>query len=172
MSSSHDITVHVNGIARSASVPGRLNLADFLRERLRLTGTHVGCEHGVCGACTVLMDGQPIRSCIVLAAQADERDVTTIEGLVEPDGSLDTVQDAFCEAHALQCGFCTAGMVLAVSALLDAFESPTHEQIEEALGGNICRCTGYAQIRDAVHIAARNRSARDAAGSDCETEAP
>jgi aerobic-type carbon monoxide dehydrogenase small subunit (CoxS/CutS family) len=150
MSTTHEVQIEVNGELRTCSTAGRTSLADLLREQLGLTGTHLGCEHGVCGACTVLLDGRPVRSCIMLAAQADGRTVTTIEGLSGPDGELNEVQDAFCQTHALQCGFCTPGMVLAVQALVDDVPEPTREDIDEAIGGNICRCTGYVQIREAI----------------------
>jgi aerobic-type carbon monoxide dehydrogenase small subunit (CoxS/CutS family) len=151
MGSKHDLTVEVNGEPRACRVPARTSLADFLREELGLTGTHLGCEHGVCGACTVLLNGTPIRSCIMLAAQAEGQSVTTVEGLNHPDGQqLNRVQEAFCNAHALQCGFCTPGMVLAVQALVDTVPNPTPEDIDDAIGGNICRCTGYVQIREAI----------------------
>lgn len=150
MGSTHEVRVEVNGELRSCRTAGRTSLADFLRDQLGLTGTHLGCEHGVCGACTVLLDGSPVRSCIMLAAQADGHSVTTIEGLAGPDGRLNNVQEAFCKTHALQCGFCTPGMVLAVQALVDGVPSPTRDDIDEAIGGNICRCTGYVQIREAV----------------------
>jgi aerobic-type carbon monoxide dehydrogenase small subunit (CoxS/CutS family) len=148
--STHDIEIEVNGELRRCSTPARTSLADFLRDQLGLTGTHLGCEHGVCGACTVLLGGRPVRSCIMLAAQADGMAVTTIEGLSGPDGELNPVQDAFCRTHAMQCGFCTPGMVLAVQALVDNVAEPTGHDIEEAIGGNICRCTGYVQIREAI----------------------
>jgi aerobic-type carbon monoxide dehydrogenase small subunit (CoxS/CutS family) len=147
----------VNGERRACEAAGRTSLADLLREDLRLTGTHLGCEHGVCGCCTVLLDGEPVRSCIILAAQADGHRVTTIEGL-SPPGQLSPVQEAFCQVHALQCGYCTPGMVLAVHALLERCPAPGRAEIDEALGGNICRCTGYMQIREAVELAARLRS--------------
>jgi carbon-monoxide dehydrogenase small subunit len=150
MGSTHDVTVDVNGRSCRATVSARTSLADFLREELNLTGTHLGCEHGVCGACTVLVNGDPVRSCIMLAAQADGHNVTTIEGLADGNGNLNPVQEAFCRTHALQCGFCTPGMVLAVQSLVDTVEEPTREDIDEAIGGNICRCTGYVQIREAV----------------------
>jgi aerobic-type carbon monoxide dehydrogenase small subunit (CoxS/CutS family) len=144
----------VNGERRVCETAGRTSLADLLRDDLRLTGTHLGCEHGVCGCCTVLLDGEPVRSCIILAAQADGHRVTTIEGL-SPPGQLSPVQQAFCQVHALQCGYCTPGMVLAVHALLERCPGPGRAEIDEALGGNICRCTGYGQIREAVELAAR-----------------
>jgi aerobic-type carbon monoxide dehydrogenase small subunit (CoxS/CutS family) len=153
--SRHEIRFVVNGEERHGTAPARTSLADHLRDTLGLTGTHLGCEHGVCGACTVLLDGAPVRSCIVLAVQADGHEVTTIEGARRPDGSLSPVQEAFCQAHALQCGYCTSGMVLAAQALLDENPDPSREEIDEALGGNICRCTGYVQIREAVSRAAR-----------------
>jgi carbon-monoxide dehydrogenase small subunit len=135
-------------------VPARLTLVDWLRDELRLTGTHVGCEHGICGACSIMLDGEPVRSCLVFAVQADGHRVTTVEGLANPDGSLSVLQDSFCEAHGLQCGYCTPGMLIAAQALLDAVRRPTEGQIREAIGGNLCRCTGYQQIVDAVHLAA------------------
>jgi aerobic-type carbon monoxide dehydrogenase small subunit (CoxS/CutS family) len=163
----HRIEVVVNGQRRACETAGRTSLADLLRDGLGLTGTHLGCEHGVCGCCTVLFDGEPVRSCIILAAQADGHSVTTIEG-IGPGGvdaaaagemsrasRLSPVQEAFCQAHALQCGYCTPGMVLAVHALLAANPNPGRADIDEALGGNICRCTGYVQIREAVELAAR-----------------
>jgi carbon-monoxide dehydrogenase small subunit len=149
----HRIEVVVNGRLRVCETAGRTSLADLLRDDLGLTGTHLGCEHGVCGCCTVLFDGEPVRSCIILAAQADGHQVTTIEG-VGPPGGLSPVQEAFCQAHALQCGYCTPGMVLAVHALLAANPAPARDDIDDALGGNICRCTGYVQIREAVELAA------------------
>jgi aerobic-type carbon monoxide dehydrogenase small subunit (CoxS/CutS family) len=191
----HRIEVVVNGRLRVCEAAGRTSLADLLRDDLLLTGTHLGCEHGVCGCCTVLFDGEPVRSCIILAAQADGHEVTTIEGLGEgwvaaagvgeggagagwvgaegvgaggvgaggagAEGAgrgagLSPVQEAFCQAHALQCGYCTPGMVLAVHALLAANPAPAREDIDDALGGNICRCTGYVQIREAVELAARH----------------
>jgi aerobic-type carbon monoxide dehydrogenase small subunit (CoxS/CutS family) len=150
----HRIEVVVNSRLRVCETAGRTSLADLLRDHLSLTGTHLGCEHGVCGCCTVLFDGEPVRSCIILAAQADGHNVTTIEGVGQP-GGLSPVQEAFCRAHALQCGYCTPGMVLAVHALLAANPAPTRDDIDDALGGNICRCTGYVQIREAVELAAR-----------------
>ncbi len=155
MGSTHRVDVTVNGERRQADVSARTNLADFLRETLRLTGTHLGCEHGVCGACTVLLDGAPVRSCIILAAQTDGHEVTTIEGARAEDGSLSPVQQAFCDSHALQCGYCTPGMVLSAEALLAQDPRPCRAAIDEAIGGNICRCTGYTQIREAVELAAR-----------------
>jgi len=156
MGTRHGIEVTVNGERRACEVAGRTSLADLLRDELHLTGTHLGCEHGVCGCCTVLLDGEPVRSCIILAAQADGHSVTTIEGAAPLGGGLSPVQEAFCQAHALQCGYCTPGMVLAVQALLDANPTPSRADIDEALGGNICRCTGYVQIREAVELAARH----------------
>jgi carbon-monoxide dehydrogenase small subunit len=153
MGSMHEIDLVVNGEQRRGVASARTSLADFLRDELGLTGTHLGCEHGVCGACTVLLDGAPVRSCIVLAAQVDDQVVTTIEGAGDGE-ELSTVQDAFCATHALQCGFCTPGMVLSCQALLDRTPQPTREEVDEALGGNICRCTGYVQIREAVAVAA------------------
>ena len=157
MGSRHRLALTVNGESRDCETEGRTSLADLLRDELGLTGTHLGCEHGVCGACTVLLDGAPVRSCLTLAAQADGHDVTTVEGVTRPGEPLSAVQDAFCRTHALQCGFCTPGMVLAAEALLDADPEPGDDDIDEALGGNICRCTGYVQIREAVRLAADRR---------------
>jgi len=154
MSDVHLIRVVVNGEPREAAVEARRTLADVLRHDLGYTGTHVGCEHGICGACSVLLDGDPVRSCLTFAVQADGHRVRTVEGLANPDGSLSVLQDSFCEAHGLQCGYCTPGMLIAAQALLDAVPRPTEEQIREAIGGNLCRCTGYQQIVEAVQLAA------------------
>jgi aerobic carbon-monoxide dehydrogenase small subunit len=151
----HAISVEVNGRRREASVPARLSLVDWLREELRLTGTHVGCEHGICGACSVMLDGEPVRSCLMYAVQAHGRRVTTVEGLAQPDGTMSALQDAFCETHGLQCGYCTPGMLIASQALLDSNPHPSEEQIRDAIGGNLCRCTGYQQIVEAVQLAAQ-----------------
>jgi carbon-monoxide dehydrogenase small subunit len=144
----------VNGEARSATVEPRLTLADFLRERCHLTGTHLGCEHGVCGACTVLVDGAAVRSCLMLAVQAEGAEVTTIEGIGGADGELSSVQAAFRDAHGLQCGFCTPGFVVSVTAFLRDHPDPSDREIREALSGNLCRCTGYQGIVNAVRLAA------------------
>jgi aerobic carbon-monoxide dehydrogenase small subunit len=148
------LTVQVNGKGRTAIVEPRKTLADFLREDCLLTGTHLGCEHGVCGACTVLLDGEPVRSCLVFAVQADEAEVTTIEGLSPTDGSLSRIQEAFRAEHALQCGFCTAGFVVSVTAFLDEHPNPSDDEIREGLSGNLCRCTGYQGLIAAVRSAA------------------
>jgi carbon-monoxide dehydrogenase small subunit len=153
----HEIAVEVNGGRRVARVPTRLSLVDWLREELRLTGTHVGCEHGVCGACSVMLDGEPVRACLMYAVQAHGHRVTTVEGLARPDGTMSALQDAFCEAHGLQCGYCTPGMLIAAQALLDANPDPSEGEIRDAIGGNLCRCTGYQQIVDAVRLAASRR---------------
>ncbi len=151
----YPVSITVNGARTEAEVPSRLTLVDFLRDTLRLTGTHVGCEHGICGACSILLDGEPVRSCLMYAVQADGCAITTIEGLAQPDGTPGALQDAFCEAHALQCGYCTPGMIIASHALLEANPSPTEGEIRDAIGGNLCRCTGYQQIVDAVQLAAQ-----------------
>ena len=150
-----DITIAVNGRVSRSSVEVRTTLVDFLRDELRLTGTHVGCEHGVCGACSVLLDGEPVRSCLMFAVQADGRQITTVEGLAPSAGELSVLQDAFWECHALQCGYCTSGMLIAGHALLNRTLEPTRDDIVEAIGGNLCRCTGYQQIIEAVELAAR-----------------
>jgi carbon-monoxide dehydrogenase small subunit len=144
----------VNGEPREAVVESRLTLADLLREHLQLTGTHLGCEHGVCGACTVLLDGEAVRSCLLFAVQADGSEVTTIEGLGGADGELSPVQEAFQTCHGLQCGFCTPGFVVSVTAFLRDHPSPTDQEIREGLSGNLCRCTGYQGIINAVRLAA------------------
>ena len=149
-----DIEVTVNGRTRRATVDPRLTLADFLRERCQLTGTHLGCEHGACGACTVLLGGQAVRGCLVFAVQADGGEITTVEGIAAPDGTLSAVQQAFREQHGLQCGFCTPGFVISVTAFLRDNPSPTDAEIREALSGNLCRCTGYQGILAAVRAAA------------------
>jgi len=148
------ITLEVNGRLRSATAEPRLTLLDFLRYALHLTGTHMGCEHGVCGACTVMFDGSAVRSCLMYAFQAHGHDVTTVEGLCDGDGTPGRIQEAFQEAHGLQCGYCTPGMLISAFALLQSTPDPSDDEIREALGGNLCRCTGYAQIIDAVRLAA------------------
>lgn len=148
-----NITIQVNGVQQARQVEPRTTLVDFLRDELGLTGTHVGCEHGVCGACSVLLDGQPVRSCCMFAVQADGLQVTTVEGLAPQRGTLSKIQDAFCEKHGLQCGYCTPGMLIACHALVQDHPHPTTAQIREAISGNLCRCTGYQQIVDAVHFA-------------------
>jgi len=148
------VSMTVNGQPRQARVEPRKTLADFLREDCALTGTHLGCEHGVCGACTVLLDGEAVRACLLFAVQAEGAEVTTVEGLTPTDGSLSTVQEAFREAHGLQCGFCTPGFVVSVTAFLRDNPNPTDEEIREGLSGNLCRCTGYQGIVNAVRLAA------------------
>jgi carbon-monoxide dehydrogenase small subunit len=152
-----DVRLRVNGVTHEVRVPVRRLLSDALRHDLRLTGTHVGCEHGVCGACTVLLDGRPVRSCLMLAATADGHDVTTVEGLAAPDGTLHPVQQAFVDCHGLQCGFCTPGFVTTIAAFLEDNPDPTEEEATEAIAGNLCRCTGYQGIRAAVLRAAELR---------------
>jgi carbon-monoxide dehydrogenase small subunit len=148
------VELTVNGARRSGRAEPRLLLADFLRHELGLTGTHLGCEHGVCGACTVLIDGEPLRSCLMFAVQAQGADVTTIEGLASPVGELHPVQQAFHAKHGLQCGFCTPGMVLTTVALLEDNPAPSEPEIREYMSGNICRCTGYVGIVDSIQEAA------------------
>jgi carbon-monoxide dehydrogenase small subunit len=152
-----EVELRVNGTTRRATVPPRLTLADYLRERCGLTGTHLGCEHGVCGACTVLLDGDAVRSCLVFAVQAEGAEVTTIEGLGGPDGALSPLQAAFRDHHGLQCGFCTPGFVVSVTAFLRDHPDPSDDEIRVALSGNLCRCTGYQGIIEAVRAAADGR---------------
>jgi len=147
------VEIKVNGVIQPRAVEPRTTLVDFLREHLGLTGTHVGCEHGICGACSVLLDGDPVRSCCMFAVQANGLSVTTVEGLAPQRGSLSKIQDAFCEAHALQCGYCTPGMLVACHALVARTPQPDEAQIRDAIGGNLCRCTGYQQIVGAVKLA-------------------
>jgi aerobic carbon-monoxide dehydrogenase small subunit len=148
------VQIRVNGELRDSNVEARLTLADFLRERCHLTGTHLGCEHGVCGACTVLVDGAAVRSCLMFAVQADGADVTTIEGIASTDGQLSAVQSAFRDCHGLQCGFCTPGFITSMTAFLRDHPTPTDQEIREALAGTLCRCTGYQGIFQAVRQAA------------------
>jgi carbon-monoxide dehydrogenase small subunit len=149
-----EVRLTVNGQAQRLRVDPRITLADALREHLGLTGTHLGCEHGVCGACTVLVDGEAVRSCLLFAVQLDGAEVTTVEGLSPPDGTLSTVQQAFRDCHGLQCGFCTPGFVVSATAFLRDTPDPSDEQIREGLAGNLCRCTGYQGIVRAVRQAA------------------
>src|SRR5205809_474583 len=148
------VELTVNGETRAVEVEPRLSLLDCLRERLGLTGAHAGCEHGVCGACTVLIDGVAVRSCLMFAVQAEGYAITTIEGLAPAPGELSPLQDAFCETHGLQCGYCTPAMILAAHALLAGNDAPSRDEIVEAISGNLCRCTGYAQIVEAIALAA------------------
>ena len=148
------VELAVNGATHALEVEPRMSLLDALRERLLLTGAHAGCEHGVCGACTVLVDGAPIRSCLMFAVQADGYAITTIEGIAPGPGELSLLQDAFCETHGMQCGYCTPAMILAAHALLAGNPTPSRAEIVEAISANICRCTGYAQIVEAVALAA------------------
>ena len=157
MSTPRRIRLKVNGKPYEAVVEPRTTLVDLLRGELALTGTHVGCEHGVCGACTVLWNGKAVRSCIMLAVQADGSELTTVEGL-SPDGQLHPIQQAFMEAHGLQCGFCTPGFLMSVYELLQRTPNPSDDEIKETLGGHICRCTGYQSIMSAVRLAAQKLS--------------
>lgn len=154
MTDTRQITLTVNGIARTLDVPVRLNLADCLRYEMGLTGTHVGCEHGVCGACTIIVDGDAVRACLMLAVQADGAVVETVEGLSTVGGQLHPLQEAFAEAQALQCGFCTAGILMSLKSYLAETPDPDEISLREALSGNICRCTGYQPIVSAALTAA------------------
>lgn len=162
LSGSRPITLFVNGHNRTAKAEPRVNLADFLRHELGLTGTHVGCEHGVCGACTVQIDGHSARSCLMLAVQAQGMHIRTIEGLADKQGRWHPVQQAFRELHALQCGFCTPGVLMSVVELLENHADPSEEQIRDVLSGHLCRCTGYQNIVRAVqHAAAAIRASHE-----------
>jgi carbon-monoxide dehydrogenase small subunit len=158
------IAVTANGRRYERTVPTRKTLADFIREDLGLTGTHLGCEHGVCGACTVRLDGEIVRSCLLLAVQCDGRALQTIEGVAPGPDELSVVQQAFWEKHGLQCGFCTPGMVITATELLERCPRPTETEVREAMGGNLCRCTGYQFIVDSV-LAAAEAGGADAAAT-------
>src|SRR5437588_9306063 len=152
----------VNGRACVVDVEARTTLLDCLRDTLNLTGVHTGCEHGICGACTVLLDGEPARACLMFAVQADGYAITTVESLAPAPGELSVIQDAFCETHGMQCGFCTSGMILVAHALLKQNPAPTREDIVAAISGNICRCTGYGQIVEAIALAAQRLAGSNA----------
>ena len=162
MADKREIALSVNGRTMSGLAEPRLTLADFLREELGLTGTHLGCEHGVCGACTILLDGRTVRSCLMLAVQAEGHELTTVEGLAAPDGALHPIQAAFSAKHGLQCGFCTPGFLMTAHELLADNPDPDDDEIRRHLSGNLCRCTGYQNIVEAVRYAAElTRDLRD-----------
>jgi carbon-monoxide dehydrogenase small subunit len=167
----HQIRVTVNGVERTAEVEARLLLVHLIREVFRLTGTHIGCDTTHCGACTVLLDGRPVKSCTVLAVQADGAELLTVEGLAR-DGALHPVQEGFREEHGLQCGFCTPGMMMTAVALLERNPNPTEPEIREAISGNLCRCTGYVNIVKAIQHAALRLSERAAEAPEPETAVP
>jgi carbon-monoxide dehydrogenase small subunit len=154
MTQTYSVAITVNGFAFERRVEARLLLSDFLRHELGLTGTHVGCEHGVCGACTVLLDGESVRSCLMFAVQADGHNITTVEGLAKDKEDLHPLQQSFWEAHGLQCGYCTPGILMTLVPFLKQNPNPTEDEIRHALSGNLCRCTGYQHIVDAVKLAA------------------
>jgi carbon-monoxide dehydrogenase small subunit len=154
MATERAIRLTINGKPYDATVPVRLLLSDFIREQPGLTGTHVGCEHGVCGCCTVLLDGESIRSCLMFAVQTDGHSVTTVEGLASSDGELSPLQEAFREEHALQCGYCTPGFLITLTPFLERHPDPTEDEIRRQISGNLCRCTGYQNIVSAVQRAA------------------
>lgn len=154
MSQTHSIQVTINGTPYAHEVEPRLLLADYIRQVVGLSGTHIGCEHGVCGACTILLDGQAVRSCIMLAVQADGHELTTVEGLAQDEKSLHPIQEAFWEAHGLQCGFCTPGILMTLVPYLEENPNPTETEVRDAISGNLCRCTGYQHIVDAALLAA------------------
>ena len=167
MASHRTVKLRVNGMNYESTVEVRRTLSDFLRDDLGLTGTNVGCEHGVCGACTVLMNGEPVRSCLLLAVQADGMELMTVEGLAGADGKLHPIQEAFREKHGLQCGFCTPGFLMTTYKLLKANPNPSVEEIKEWLSGHLCRCTGYEDILESVKLAAaRLRGESAAPGPD------
>jgi aerobic-type carbon monoxide dehydrogenase small subunit (CoxS/CutS family) len=155
----HDVALEVNGTSYRCTIEARMLLSDFLRHELKLAGTHVGCEHGVCGACTVLLDGAPVRSCLMFAVQANGSTLSTIEGLASASGDLSPLQAAMHEHHGLQCGYCTPGILITMTAFLRDNDRPTEEEVREALSGNLCRCTGYQNIVDAVLKAAETMRA-------------
>ena len=158
------IELNINNSIEVYDVEPRLTLLDFIRDEMKLKGTHAGCEHGVCGACTITLNGEAVRSCMVLAVQAVGDEIITIEGInakEERTGELNVLQDAFCEAHGMQCGYCTPGMVISAEVLLKKKSNPTREEVREAISGNICRCTGYVQIVDAIMLAAERLSGRN-----------
>ena len=158
------IELNINNSIKVYDVEPRLTLLDFIRDEMKLKGTHAGCEHGVCGACTIILNGEAVRSCMVLAVQAVGDKIITIEGInakEERTGELNVLQDAFCEAHGMQCGYCTPGMVISAEVLLKKNSNPTREEVREAISGNICRCTGYVQIVDAIMLAAERLSGRN-----------
>jgi carbon-monoxide dehydrogenase small subunit len=158
----HNVRVMVNGKPYEREVEARLLLSDFLRHELGLTGTHVGCEHGVCGACTVLLEGQAVRSCLLFAVQVDGRALSTVEGLAASPDKLHPLQQAFWESHGLQCGFCTPGFLMTLVPFLERHPNPTEDEIRHAISGNLCRCTGYQHIVDAVLLAAARAAAASA----------
>ena len=158
------IELNINNSIEVYDVEPRLTLLDFIRDEMKLKGTHAGCEHGVCGACTIILNGEAVRSCMVLAVQAVGDEIITIEGInakEERTGELNILQDAFCEAHGMQCGYCTPGMVISAEVLLNKNSNPTREEVREAISGNICRCTGYVQIVDAIMLAAERLSGKN-----------
>jgi carbon-monoxide dehydrogenase small subunit len=157
----HDVRLRVNGASHDVRVPARRLLSDALRHDCGLTGTHVGCEHGVCGACTVLLDGRPVRSCLMFAVSAQDADITTVEGLTEADDELSPVQQAFSDCHGLQCGFCTPGFLITITAGLRENPDPTEDQAREMIAGNLCRCTGYQNIVASVLRAAEISQQRE-----------
>jgi aerobic-type carbon monoxide dehydrogenase small subunit (CoxS/CutS family) len=151
----HDISISVNGVRYQRRVESRTLLSDFIRHDLGLAGTHVGCEHGVCGACTILLDGEAVRSCLMFAVQAEKHEISTVEGLAGSDGEYHPLQQAMHDHHGLQCGYCTPGILMTMTAFLQTNRSPSEEDVREALSGNLCRCTGYQNIVDAVMTAAK-----------------
>jgi len=166
METERRIQLTVNGVSYEGKATPRTSLVDFLRGELALAGTHVGCEHGVCGACTILMNGEAVRACLILAVQADGADLMTVEGLIDHENNLHPIQDAFIEEHGLQCGFCTPGFLMTTYELLRDNPSPSEEEIKEALGGNICRCTGYQSILRSVRLAAEKLQGGKIAGAE------
>lgn len=165
------LDLKVNGALRQMDVEPRMTLLDTLRDELGMRGANAGCEHGVCGACTVLVNGAPVRSCLMFGVQAEGFEITTIEGLAPEEGVLSLLQDAFCETHGLQCGYCTPGMILSANALLQKNPDPTREEIVDAISGNICRCTGYGQIVEAIVLAADKLRQKSQGSSDVNSEA-
>jgi aerobic-type carbon monoxide dehydrogenase small subunit (CoxS/CutS family) len=172
MATTRTVHLRVNGMAYEKSVEVRKTLVDFLREDLGLTGTHVGCEHGVCGACTILLNGETARSCIMLAVQAEGAELMTVEGLASPDGKLHPIQEAYRDEHGLQCGFCTPGFLMTTYEMLQVIPDPSVEEIKDWLSGNICRCTGYKDILESVQLAAARLRGEDVLPTSQREHAP
>jgi len=172
MALKHTIEISVNGAQYQREVEPRMTLVDFIRDELQLSGTHVGCEHGVCGACSVLLNNEPVRACCIFAVQVDGMSITTVEGLAPERGVLSKLQDAFCEKHALQCGYCTPGMLIACQSLLERNPHPSMDEVRDAISSNLCRCTGYQQVVDAVMYATQTSESSTINSQANSTQSP